>query len=709
MPGRIEDYALIGDTHTAALVGKDGSIDWMCVPRFDSGAVFSALLGTPEHGRWQLAPAGGIRSVERRYHGAHARARDHVPHRRRRGARHRLHADPASRRRGRADRRGRLAAGSRCTWTCTSGSTTATSSPGYATVDGLLQAKAGPNALVLNSPVHHHGAGYSTVADFVVEAGEQGAVRARVVPVARGPAARPATRCASTTTPWAGGTDGCSRRTCEEETGRAHHAVAHHAQGAHLRADGRHRRRAHHVVAGVDRQRSQLGLPVLLAARLRADARRAHGRRVHERSDGVARLAAARRGRASRRSSRSCTASPASAGSPSTRCRGSPGTRTPRRCASATRRATSSSSTCTARRSRRCTSCARTSRRADDDGTGRLVAVRDRAARVPRGRVGRARRGDLGSARRPPALHPLEGDGLARVRLRGASRPRSSTCPRPLDRWRRTRDEIHDLVCDEGYNPELGSFTQAFGSTQLDAALLQLPMVGFLPPTDDRVIGTVAAIERGLLRDGFVLRYRSETRRRRAAPGEGVFLPCSFWLVDNYVLQGRTARPARCSTGWPRLTERRRPVLRGVRPAFRAAAREHAPSVHASRVRAGRQAGHRGRAREPPVLTGHRVSRTTAPRSPVGVRPGANARDRLRHRPGSERPRVRLARRPTCARSGDAPRRDCIAAPDAQRVLPRQGMGRVRRGGDPARRDARHRPGPDRRALDEGAARSGSR
>jgi GH15 family glucan-1,4-alpha-glucosidase len=66
-PSRIEDYAIIGDTQTAALVAKNGSIDWLCVPRFDSGAVFAALLGTIEHGRWQLAPAGGIRRVERRY------------------------------------------------------------------------------------------------------------------------------------------------------------------------------------------------------------------------------------------------------------------------------------------------------------------------------------------------------------------------------------------------------------------------------------------------------------------------------------------------------------------------------------------------------------------------------------------------------------------------------------------------------------------
>jgi GH15 family glucan-1,4-alpha-glucosidase len=112
--------------------------------------------------------------------------------------------------------------------------------------------------------------------------------------------------------------------------------------------------------------------------------------------------------------------------------------------------------------------------------------------------------------------------------------------PAPIDRWRQARSDIHALVCDEGYNADLGSFTQAFGSTQLDAALLQMPLVGFLPPDDPRLVGTIDAIERTLLRDGFVLRYRSETVDDGLPPGEGVFLPCSFWLVDNYVLQGRT-------------------------------------------------------------------------------------------------------------------------------------------------------------------------
>jgi len=111
--------------------------------------------------------------------------------------------------------------------------------------------------------------------------------------------------------------------------------------------------------------------------------------------------------------------------------------------------------------------------------------------------------------------------------------------PGPVDRWRACRDEIHDLVCSEGYDPDLGSFTQTFGSKQLDGALLQLPLCGFLPPTDERIRGTVSAIERELIHDGFVLRYQTEHADDGLPPGEGVFLPCSFWLVDNYVLQGR--------------------------------------------------------------------------------------------------------------------------------------------------------------------------
>jgi GH15 family glucan-1,4-alpha-glucosidase len=112
--------------------------------------------------------------------------------------------------------------------------------------------------------------------------------------------------------------------------------------------------------------------------------------------------------------------------------------------------------------------------------------------------------------------------------------------PGPIDRWRAARDEIHAQVCEEGFDPELNSFTQAYGSKQLDAALLSIPTAGFLPATDERMVGTVAAIERELLDDGLVARYPTRADVDGLPPGEGAFLPCSFWLVNCYVLQGRT-------------------------------------------------------------------------------------------------------------------------------------------------------------------------
>jgi GH15 family glucan-1,4-alpha-glucosidase len=109
----------------------------------------------------------------------------------------------------------------------------------------------------------------------------------------------------------------------------------------------------------------------------------------------------------------------------------------------------------------------------------------------------------------------------------------------PFDRWRSIRDRIHEDVCKNGFDPEMNSFVQYYGSQLLDASLLQIALVGFLPCTDPRVQGTVAAIERTLLQDGFVHRYNTAAGTDGLPPGEGVFLACSFWLVDNYVLQGR--------------------------------------------------------------------------------------------------------------------------------------------------------------------------
>jgi GH15 family glucan-1,4-alpha-glucosidase len=110
----------------------------------------------------------------------------------------------------------------------------------------------------------------------------------------------------------------------------------------------------------------------------------------------------------------------------------------------------------------------------------------------------------------------------------------------PVAHWRELRDVIHAQVCAKGFDPAQNSFVQSYGSKSLDASLLLIPMVGFLPPSDPRVRGTLAAIEKGLIRDGFVQRYHTSDGADGLPAGEGVFLACSFWLADNYILQGRS-------------------------------------------------------------------------------------------------------------------------------------------------------------------------
>jgi len=109
----------------------------------------------------------------------------------------------------------------------------------------------------------------------------------------------------------------------------------------------------------------------------------------------------------------------------------------------------------------------------------------------------------------------------------------------PVDHWKEVRDAIHAQVCERGFDPAQGAFVQSYGSSALDASLLLASVVGFLPPDDPRMVGTVAAIERHLLRDGLVLRYDTGDGKDGLPPGEGAFLACSFWLADNYLLQDR--------------------------------------------------------------------------------------------------------------------------------------------------------------------------
>jgi GH15 family glucan-1,4-alpha-glucosidase len=111
--------------------------------------------------------------------------------------------------------------------------------------------------------------------------------------------------------------------------------------------------------------------------------------------------------------------------------------------------------------------------------------------------------------------------------------------PGPLEHWRRVRDEIHADVCTRGFDAEMNSFVRAYGSKELDASLLLLPAIGFLPPDDPRIVGTVEAIERDLLVDGLVVRYDTAVSEDGVEGGEGVFIACSFWLVDAYLMLGR--------------------------------------------------------------------------------------------------------------------------------------------------------------------------
>jgi GH15 family glucan-1,4-alpha-glucosidase len=109
----------------------------------------------------------------------------------------------------------------------------------------------------------------------------------------------------------------------------------------------------------------------------------------------------------------------------------------------------------------------------------------------------------------------------------------------PVEKWQSIRQAIHDQICEKAFNTKKNSFVQVYGSDQLDASLLLIPLVGFLPGNDPRVIGTVEAIHRELMPDGFVRRYDTARAKDGLPPGEGVFLACSFWMVSSLKAIGR--------------------------------------------------------------------------------------------------------------------------------------------------------------------------
>jgi len=141
---------------------------------------------------------------------------------------------------------------------------------------------------------------------------------------------------------------------------------------------------------------------------------------------------------------------------------------------------------------------------------------------------------------RGPAQHFTYSKVMAWVALdRGIRNAESLGTDGPLEQWRVLRKRIHEEVCARAFDPARMSFMQSYGSTELDASLLLIPTTGFLPAEDPRVLGTIAAVERELVVDGFVLRYNTSTTDDGLPPGEGAFLACTFWLADAYALTGR--------------------------------------------------------------------------------------------------------------------------------------------------------------------------
>ena len=289
MPLPIEDYALIGDTQTAALVGKDGSIDWLCLPRFDSPACFAALLGDRSHGRWQIAPKGGVKRVERRYRedtlvletdfhteDGVVRLVDCMPPRGEAPDVVRLVQGLEGRVEVEMELVLRFDYGHVVPW--------------VRRMREYRLAVAGPDAVRIDAGVPVHGQDLTTRASFAVGPGDEVPFVITWYPshVAEPAPVDAALAVKDTCEWWRAWMGSCNT----DAPARA--PLAADAEGAHVRAHRRHRRRRDHVAAREARRRAQLGLPLLLAARRHAHADGAAQRRLRGRGARVARLAAAR-------------------------------------------------------------------------------------------------------------------------------------------------------------------------------------------------------------------------------------------------------------------------------------------------------------------------------------------------------------------------------------------------------------------------------
>jgi GH15 family glucan-1,4-alpha-glucosidase len=531
---RIEDYAIIGDTQTAALVSADGSIDWLCLPRFDSGACFAALLGTTEHGHWQIAPCDAVTARARRYRpgtlvietefttaGGRVRIIDAMPPRETTPDLVRIVEGLD----------GTVAMQMELVFRFDYGSIV----PWVTRHDGELRAVAGPDAVVLRTSAPTHGRDLTTVAEFTINAGERLPFVLSWHPSHRPPPRPidPEAAIEASETWWREWSDRCTYqgpwREAVQSSLRILKALTYAPTGG--------------IVAAVT-----TSLPEFIGGVRNWDYRFCWLRDATFTLysfliSGYTEEAAAWRDWLLR----------SAAGDPA-RLQVLYGVAGERRLPELTLDWLPGYEQSAPVR---IGNAAVHQRQLDIYGELMDALHQTRRARLPpdhdswnlqrqllRFLVDGWQEPDEGIWEvRGPRQHFTHSKVMAWVAFdRAVKAVERFGLEGPVDEWRSIRARIHHDVCTCAFDAARGTFTQAYGSDQLDASLLMLPLVGFLPASDPRILGTVHAIEQHLVHDGFVLRYRSEQTEDGLPPGEGAFLPCTFWLADNYALTGRTAQ-----------------------------------------------------------------------------------------------------------------------------------------------------------------------
>jgi len=529
----IEDYGIIGDLHTVALVGRDSSIDWLCLPRFDSGSCFAKLLGTDDHGSWRIAPKGGGLATHRHYRGdtlvlesefvtdeGTVRITDCMPIRREHPEVVRLVEGV----------RGKVTMEMHLTIRFGYGQVV----PWVRRTDGTMTAVAGPDALSLWTTVPTHGSDLSTVAEFTVTEGQSIPFSLSWYPATEAPP-RPvdAVYAISDTEQW--WAEWVSQCNYEGEY-----------RDAVVRSLITLKALTYEPTGGIVAA-ATTSLPETLGGGRNWDYRFCWLR------DATLTLESLMRGGFYQEAMawRSWLLR-ATAGDPSQMqiMYGAGGERRldewevdwlpgyegsqPVRIGNA------AAGQFQLDVYGEVMSALYESTQSDDPEGGPAWELQRSLMEFLE--VGWREPDDGIWEVRGPRRHFTHSKVMAWVAMdRAIKTVEEFGVDGPVERWRTVRQEIHDEVCEQGFNAARGCFTQYYGSDELDASLLMIPLVGFLPATDPRMRGTIEAIERELVEGDFVLRYRTvDTGEVDGLTGrEGAFLACSFWLADCYTLLGR--------------------------------------------------------------------------------------------------------------------------------------------------------------------------